>query len=308
MPADLNDPTHQKIDQLVKGNPVLLFMKGTRTFPQCGFSASVVGILDELGQPYETFNILEDPEVREGAKSYSDWPTFPQLYVKGELVGGADIVKGLYGSGELHKILGAPLEEIPQPAITITDWAAEVLREAAKREKHQALRIEVSPRFQYGLLFSEDRPGDFVCESNGFTILVDRGSAKRANGLVLDYSRENKGFLIENPNEPPKVKQATVRELKKAFDDNPRLHLYDVRTLEERQRAVIPGSKHLTPDVREAAMKLPKDTPLWFYCHTGSRSHAMGEAFIKAGFTKVFNVHGGISAWSLEIDPTVPRY
>ena len=308
MPINLADPTHQKIDQLVKSSPVMLFMKGTRTLPQCGFSASVVGMLDELGQPYETYNILEDAEVREGAKTYADWPTFPQLYVKGELVGGADIVKGLYGSGELHKLLGAPLEEVAPPKITITDWAAEVMREAAKNEKHQALRIEVSPKFQYGLLFSEDRPGDFLVESNGFTILVDRGSAKRANGLVLDYSRESKGFMIENPNEPPKVKQATVHELKKALDEDPRLHLYDVRTLDERQRAMIPGSKLLTPDVREAAMKLPKDTPLWFSCHHGARSNVMAQTFLEAGFTNVYNVHGGLEAWSREIDPTVQRY
>jgi len=308
MAINLADPTHQRIDTLVKSNPVLLFMKGNRVFPKCGFSASVIGVLDELGQPYETFDILEDAEVRDGAKVYSDWPTFPQLYVKGELVGGADIVKGLFGSGELHKLVGAQVEEVAPPTITISDWAAEVLREAAKKEKHSALRVEVSPKFQYGLLFSEDRPGDFLVESNGFSILVDRASAKRANGLVLDYSRENKGFLIENPNEPPKVKQSTVKDLKQALDANPRLAFFDVRTMDERERASIPGSKLFTPDVREAAMKIAKDTPIWFHCHHGGRSNAMAETFLKAGFTKVNNVHGGIDAWSREIDPSVARY
>ncbi len=302
------DPTHQRIDQMVKAQPVLLFMKGNRTFPQCGFSASVIGILDEVGVPYETFNILEDSEVREGAKVYSDWPTFPQLYVRGELVGGADIVRSMFGSGELHKALGVTPEEVAAPEIKITDWAAEVLREAQAKEKHKALRIEVSPKFQYGLLFSADRDGDFVVESNGFTILVDRGSAKRANGLVLDYSRENKGFLLENPNEPPKVKQKTVRDLKKALDENPRLHFYDVRSAEERQQALIPGSKMLTPDLREQIKTLPKDTQLWFSCKSGGRSNAAAEQFLALGFTDVNNVHGGIDAWSREIDPTVPRY
>jgi len=302
------DPTHQRIETLVKSNPVLLFMKGNRTFPKCGFSASVIGVLDELGQPYETFDILEDAEVREGAKVYSDWPTFPQLYVSGELVGGADIVKGLYGSGELHKLVGAKIEEVAPPTITITDWAAEVLREAQKKEKHSALRIEANAKFQYGLLFSEDRPGDFLVESNGFSILVDRSSAKRLNGLVLDYSRETKGFSIENPNEPPKVKQSTVKDLKQALDQSPRLAFFDVRTMDERERASIPGSKLFTPDVREAAMKLPKDTAIWLHCHHGGRSNAMAETFLKAGFTKVHNVHGGIDAWSREIDPTVARY
>lgn len=302
------DPTHQRIDAMVKANPVLLFMKGNRTFPQCGFSASVVGVLDELGVAYETFNILEDGEVREGAKTYSDWPTFPQLYVRGELVGGADIVRSMYAKGELHKALGVPVEEVQPPQITITDWAAEVLREAQAKEKHKALRIEVGPKFQYGLLFSADRDGDFLVESNGFSILVDRSSAKRANGLVLDYSRENKSFSIENPNEPPKVKQRSVRDLKKALDENPRLHFYDVRTMEERQQAMIPGSKLLTPDLREQIKGLPKDTPLWFSCKSGGRSNQAAEQFLALGFTNVNNVHGGIDAWSREIDPTVPRY
>jgi monothiol glutaredoxin len=302
------DPTHQKIDAMVKQHTVLLFMKGSKTFPQCGFSASVVGILGDLGVGFETYNILEDPAVREGAKTYSDWPTFPQLYVRGELVGGADIVKSMHGSGELQKMLGVKVEEIAPPRITVTDWAAEVLREAQAKEKHKALRIEVGPKFQYGLLFSEDRAGDFAVESNGFTILVDRSSAKRADGLVLDFSRENKGFLIENPNEPPKVKQVSVKDLKKALDESPKVHLYDVRTQEERDRAMIPRSKLLTPPVREEVLSLPKDTPLYFSCHHGGRSNAVAEQFLAAGFTKVHNVHGGIDAWSREIDPSVPRY
>ncbi|MFO0746383.1 MAG: Grx4 family monothiol glutaredoxin [Myxococcota bacterium] len=302
------DPAHQQIDSVVKANPIVLFMKGTRTQPQCGFSASVVSVLDELGPTYETVNVLADPAIRDGIKSYGDWPTIPQLYVKGELVGGADIVKSLYASGELNKMLGVPVEEVKPPSVRITDWAAEVLREAAKKEKHQALRIEVSPRFQYGLLFSEDRPGDLIVESNGFTILVDRGSAKRADGLVLDYSKEQKGFRIENPNEPPKVQPITPKQLKQAQDENPRLRLYDVRTPEERQTAMIPGSKLWTPTLREEVMQLPKDTPLYFHCHHGGRSQNLAQVFLDAGFTKVFNLHGGIDAWSRDIDNTVPRY
>jgi monothiol glutaredoxin len=205
-------------------------------------------------------------------------------------------------------MLGVPVEEVAAPEVRISDWAAEVLREAAKREKHQALRIEVSPKFQYGLLFSEDRPGDFVLESNGFTIYMDRGSAKRANGLVLDYSREQKSFRIDNPNEPPKVQPITARQLKQAQDQDPRLRLFDVRTPEERQTAMIPGSKLWNPSLREDVMKLPKDTPLYFHCHHGGRSQQAAQVFIEAGFTKVFNLHGGIDAWSRDIDPTVPRY
>jgi monothiol glutaredoxin len=93
------DAIKTKIDQ----NPVMLFMKGTPNFPQCGFSSAVVQILDYLGVDYGSENVLADPAVRQGIKDYSDWPTIPQLYVKGEFVGGCDIVREMFETGELKK-------------------------------------------------------------------------------------------------------------------------------------------------------------------------------------------------------------
>jgi monothiol glutaredoxin, Grx4 family len=90
------------IDEKVKNNDVFLFMKGTPDFPQCGFSGQVVQILNYLGVDYDSANVLEDPELREGIKTYSNWPTIPQLYVKGEFVGGADITREMFQSGELQ--------------------------------------------------------------------------------------------------------------------------------------------------------------------------------------------------------------
>ena len=105
----MNDSTRDKIDQLVKGQPVLLFMKGNRQMPQCGFSAQVVRILDSLIPEYQTVDVLEDGEIREGVKEYSSWPTIPQLYVEGEFLGGCDIVEELHASGELGtKLSGRP--------------------------------------------------------------------------------------------------------------------------------------------------------------------------------------------------------
>lgn len=98
----MSDPVQSAIDEAVKSNDVVLFMKGTPTFPQCGFSSVVVQILDVLGADYVATNVLEDQAVREGIKVYSDWPTIPQLYVKGEFVGGCDIVREMYESGELR--------------------------------------------------------------------------------------------------------------------------------------------------------------------------------------------------------------
>ena len=96
-----------KIEELVKKNEVVLFMKGTPLFPQCGFSSRAVSILDHLGAPYETVDVLQDPEIRQGIKEYSDWPTIPQLYVKGEFVGGSDIMMEMFQNGELQQIVGA---------------------------------------------------------------------------------------------------------------------------------------------------------------------------------------------------------
>ena len=97
----------QFIDNEVKGNEVVLFMKGTPQFPMCGFSGQVVQILDYIGVPYKGLNVLESDELRNGIKSYSNWPTIPQLYVKGEFVGGCDIVREMFQSGELTELLAA---------------------------------------------------------------------------------------------------------------------------------------------------------------------------------------------------------
>jgi monothiol glutaredoxin len=101
----MTNPITERIQGDVTENPVMLYMKGTAMFPQCGFSARVVQILTHLGVPFHTANVLEDPELRDGVKHYSNWPTIPQLYVKGEFVGGCDIVTEMFQSGELETLL-----------------------------------------------------------------------------------------------------------------------------------------------------------------------------------------------------------
>jgi monothiol glutaredoxin len=97
--------TNARIGGIVQGNDVVLFMKGTPLFPQCGFSSKAIAILDHLGVPYETVDVLQDQEIRQGIKSYSDWPTIPQLYVKGEFVGGSDIMMEMFEAGELQQLI-----------------------------------------------------------------------------------------------------------------------------------------------------------------------------------------------------------
>ena len=107
----------QFIENEVKGNDVVLFMKGTPQFPMCGFSGQVVQILDHLGVPYKGLNVLENDELRDGIKAYSNWPTIPQLYVKGEFVGGCDIIREMFQAGELQQLFkdkGIPVKESAQ--------------------------------------------------------------------------------------------------------------------------------------------------------------------------------------------------
>lgn len=109
----MSEPIHAFIDNEVKSNDVVLFMKGTPDFPMCGFSGQVVQILNYLGVPYKGINVLDNEEVRNGIKSYTNWPTIPQLYVKGEFVGGCDIVREMFQQGELQthlKDAGVPVK------------------------------------------------------------------------------------------------------------------------------------------------------------------------------------------------------
>ena len=101
----MTNPVFERIEADLKANPVVLFMKGTPVFPQCGFSARVVQILSHLGVPFKGVNVLEDAEIREGIKAYTNWPTIPQLYVGGEFVGGCDIIMEMFQAGELQGLL-----------------------------------------------------------------------------------------------------------------------------------------------------------------------------------------------------------
>jgi monothiol glutaredoxin len=113
---DVTMSINEFIENELKSNDVVLFMKGTPQFPQCGFSGQIVQILDHVGVGYKGLNVLESPELRDGIKAYSSWPTIPQLYVKGEFVGGCDIVREMFQAGELQKLFGDKGVTVSAPA------------------------------------------------------------------------------------------------------------------------------------------------------------------------------------------------
>lgn len=305
----LSDQQRQHFDDLVKKHKVLLFMKGNKHFPQCGFSAQVIGILKQTGVPFETVNVLSDPTVRDGIKEYSSWPTIPQLYVDGEFLGGCDIVKEMFAAGDLQKKLGVVEKPVAPPKITLDDGAAKAIKDADEGNGEH-LRLEISDSFQYELYFGPKQAGDIEVVANGVTVLFDKASAGRADGIKVQWVSTGDGgaFKIENPNEPARVKVLTAPELKAWMDEGKPFQLFDVRTEEERAKAQIPGSKILDDAGEKALLALDKSTPIVFGCHHGMRSRNAAERFLQKGFTNLYNLEGGIDAWSQKVDPSVARY
>lgn len=297
-----------RIKSAIDQTPVILFMKGTRQQPQCGFSATVVQILDSLISDYETVNVLADPEIRQGIKDLSRWPTIPQLYIKGEFVGGCDIVKDLFEQGELHARLGLETEPLPLPEVSVSPAARKALESAVGPGEH--VRLEVDARFQHALTIGERNPRDLALDLDGLTLLVDPASARRASGVSIDFveTPRGKAFKIENPNQPPSVRQISARELKQHLDQGKASELFDVRTGAERDRARIEGARLLDRAAQDHIQTLSRETALYFHCHHGPRSQQAAEFFLNQGFKEVYNLEGGIDAWSVDVDPEVPRY
>lgn len=301
----------QKLDQIVKSDNVVLFMKGNRSFPQCGFSASVVNILNTLIPKYTTVNILTDAEVRTGMKDYSDWPTFPQLFVRGEFVGGADIVRQMHESGELEKKLGDLVAAAKTPTVVVTEKAAAELGAAlAEGGPGDVIHLTITPGWEHQLDLGPKEATHVSIQTRGLTLQLDRASAGRAEGVTIDFiaGADGAGFKIDNPNRPAVVREIGPKELKALLDQGKISHFYDVRPEKERAVAKIDGVPQLDDQTMAAIEELPKDTALAFHCHSGGRSRAAAGHFLKLGFKDVYNLAGGIDAWSRDIDSKIPRY
>ena len=309
----ISSDTRSQIETLLRQHTVVLFMKGNKQMPRCGFSAKVVEILDGHGVDFRDVDVLSDAALREGIKEFSSWPTIPQLFFQGSLIGGSDIVRQLDESGELLSALGIDPSKIVHtpPSIGISAEAAAAIKEAGKEaEPGQHLRMVLQRGGQaIDLYFDAPRGSDLRVEQHGITVLFDRASARLANGIAIGFvDGPNGGFRIDNPNLPAKVGTLTVTELRKMLDAKVPLRLLDVRTDRERTIARIAGDQSLEELARQDLDGLAKDTMLVLYCHHGTRSQAAAEQLVARGFRNVWNLSGGIDAWSRQIDPTVARY
>lgn len=305
----LDPALRTRIEAVLAAHPVVLFLKGSPDAPQCGFSAKAVSALDAAGATYGHVNVLADPDIREGIKIFGDWPTIPQLYIHGELVGGADIITQMAASGELHAALGLPAPDRTPPQITITPAAARMLKQAVDNAgPGYALQIDIDRGFNAQLQLAERDDAAIVSESEGIRAQFDLVSAQRARGMKIDWADDarGKGLVIDNPNAPPKVGTLTPAETRARVEAGS-LILVDVRPAQERALAQVPVASRNFDDGVEDIEALPKDQPLAFICQAGARSAQAAEHFRALGFTQVFNVAGGTNAWA-DLDPSVPRY
>jgi monothiol glutaredoxin len=305
----LDPALRSRIDTLLADNRIVLFMKGQPQAPQCGFSAKAVGALNSLGIDYKHVDVLADPEIRDAIKLYGDWPTIPQLYIGGELVGGSDIIEQIANSGELHGALGLPPPDRTPPQIEIGEAAIAMLRTAILDAGGDVVvRMDIDPQYRTRLHLAQPDPNAITTTVDGIRVEFDLAGARRAQGLRIDWADDarGRGLVIENPNAPPVVKSMTPAEAiaRRAAGT---LRIVDVRPSEERALAAIGGEVLNFDDGLEPIDALPKDTALAFLCHHGNRSAQAAEHFRQQGFREVYNIAGGIDAWA-DVEAGVAKY
>jgi monothiol glutaredoxin len=299
-----------RIETLLQSNRVVLFMKGSPDAPQCGFSSKAAGVLNALlPEGYAHVNVLADAEIREGIKQYGNWPTIPQLYIDGELIGGSDIVEQMAGSGELHSALGLPAPDRSPPKLTITPAALEMLRGAiANAGDGYAVQLDIDARHNARLQLAPVDANAVAVEIEGVRVQTDWLQARRADGISIDWvdDERGRGLIVHNPHAPPAVRAITPADTDTRVRAGT-LRLVDVRPAEERALASAPVAADNFDHGLAALEALPKDTALAFLCHHAGRSQQAAEHFRGLGFREVYNVVGGIDAWA-DLDPAVPKY
>jgi len=305
----LSEKAKDTIDNLLDQNKVVLFMKGTPQTPMCGFSASASGILNSIVPTYATFNVLEDEEVREGIKEYSNWPTIPQLYIDKELMGGSDIITQMFNSGELHEVLGMEKPDRTPPQVNVTDAAAEAIGANMVDQPGLGLHFKIDDHWRSQFTLQPVNGDEIKAESNGIVLHMDIMTAQKARGVEIDWVEtiQGTGLSISIPDAPPAVQEISPTDAKERWQKG-ELTLVDVRPENQRQVASLADVMVLDKEGMQSVNALPKDTPIAFLCHIGKSSLGVAEHYRKEGFTQLYSVSGGIDAWSQQLDPSIPRY
>jgi monothiol glutaredoxin len=297
----LDSTVRERIEQQIASHDVVLYMKGTPKMPQCGFSARTAGMLDSLlAGNYASFNVLEDESIREGIKAFGNWPTIPQLYIKGELVGGCDIVTEMYNAGELHDMLGLDKPDRTPPEIEISDKAADKIREFLETYPDQYLHFAIGSDWDAQFNIGPRQGHEIEASSAGITVLMDLASAQRARGARIDWveSVQGEGLTLELPGAPAPVKQLTAAQLQERMNSGERILVVDTRSEGDRQASPLEFARALDAELMAELKDADRQLPLVFVCAQGISSQAVAEHYRKQGFAQVYNLEGGVQALS----------
>ncbi len=295
----LDPAVRERIEQHLASHDVFLYMKGSPKMPQCGFSAKTAGMLDSLlDGNYASFNVLEDEAIREGIKVFGDWPTIPQLYVKGELVGGCDIITEMYNAGELHELLGMEAPDRTPPEIEITDLAATKIGEFLANYPGQHLHFSVGSDWQAQFQVGPKAGHEIESSSNGLTVLMDLATADRARGAKIDWtvSMQGEGLSLDLPGAPAPVKDMTPDELQTRMNAGERMMVVDTRSEPDRRAQPLDFARGLDAELMAELKDADTMMPLVFVCAHGISSRAVAEHYRKQGFAQVYNLEGGANA------------
>ena len=299
-----------RVEELIAGHGVVLFMKGTPAAPACAFSERALDILEDYPVEPVAVDVTVDPTLRRAAEQRAGSATMPQVFVDGRPLGGADALRALSISGELATLLGVEMAPAPRPEVTVTEAAARALATRVEGDEGATIRLEIDRRFVHRLSRGAAEPLDVELPLGDVTLVMDRPSARRADGLVIDHRKgpAGEGFVLDNPGAPPQVRDLCVEELAELLRAGKPLEVFDVRTAHERRLASLPDTVAFDDAGRRRLEALEPHTAVAFLCHHGIRSRVAAEHCVRAGFREVYNIVGGIDAWSLRVDPSVPRY
>lgn len=298
-----------RITELLARHPVVLFMKGVRSAPRCGFSAKATQFLDSMLPDYHSVDVLADEEIRQGIKNFGQFPTIPQLYVRGELIGGSDIISEMFNSGELHQVLGVTAPDRTPPNIEITTQAAVAIRAGMEDDPELALHLQIDARWQAQFQLAPVAGDEIRASAAGIDIYMDVLTAQRAAGMHIDWveAMQGSGLSVRLPGAPPAVRTMAVQAAAEALRTGSAT-IIDVRPESDRMRAPLAGVEVLDAANQARLEALTKQRPLAFLCHFGNSSRQAAEHFRQLGFAEVYNIEGGIDAWSQQVDPTIARY
>lgn len=295
----LDSDVRAMIEQQIAASEVVLFMKGSPKMPQCGFSAKTAGMLDSLlNGAYAAYNVLDDERLREGIKAFSDWPTIPQLYIRGEFVGGCDIITEMYNAGELHEMLGLEVPDRTPPEITITERAATEIRGFLEQHPGQYLHFSVTPDWEARFEIGPRGGHEIATEAAGMTVLMDLATAQKAKGATIDWvdTMQGSGLKLDLPGAPPAVKSITPDELQARLNQGEGIWVVDTRPEPDRQAKPVDFAKPLDADMMARLKEADPEQPVVFMCHVGITSLKIAEHYRKQGMTQLFNLEGGVEA------------